>query len=285
MYDADDSDAPALLPQLLLLQRELLAICAARADAVAVLSLPRHFRRRECIAWRSAHGVELARLGGGAALADRDEVSAASYGAVYHPWLRGSRTSSGAVPPDGAVCGLIAGRELTRQVWVAPARIAVAGAGGVDLQLTDGEAADLADRQFNLLRAEAGDIVPLTAHTLDAGRSLRQLSVRRLMILLRKLLLERGAEFAFETHDERFREAVRVELDQLLGRLHAQGAFAGSTPAASFRVTADASVNPRAGVDAGRFVAVVQVAPSRPAEFILVRLERSGAGELRVSGG
>ena len=270
---------------LLAVQRELLVICAARADAVAILSLPRHFRRRDCIAWRSALAERLGALAGDDALAGREDVSVDSYGAVYHPWLTVAAAGKlCAVPPDGAACGIIAARELARQVWIAPARVALIGAVGLDQQLADDEAADLASRQFNLLRAEAGEILPITAHTLDAGRRLNQLSVRRLLILLRKWLLERGAEFVFATHDERFREAVKVELDQLLGRLYALGAFAGSTPATAFRVTTDASVNPPASVDAGRFVAIVQVAPSQPGEFILIRLERSGAGELRLSG-
>jgi len=275
--------------RLLDLQQALLLLCAARADVVALLSLPQHFRRRDCIAWRSALDERLRALGDGDLLSGREGVSVASYGAVYHPWLRElDGTAAGGLrarPPDGAVCGLVAARELRRQVWVAPARVELAGAAGIELVLSDADAADLVERQFNLLRLEAGAVLPVSAHTLEPASALRQLSVRRLMILLRKLLLERGAEFAFEPNHQRLREAVKVELDQLLGRLHAQGAFAGSTPAASFRVNVDASVNPPSQVDLGRFSAVIQVAPSVPAEFILVRLQRQGSGELRVSGG
>ena len=46
----------------------------------------------------------------------------------------------------------------------------------------------------------------MSAHTLSDERNLRQVSVRRLMILLRKVAIERGMDFVFESNHERFRE-------------------------------------------------------------------------------
>jgi phage tail sheath protein FI len=62
------------------------------------------------------------------------------------------------------------------------------------------------------------------------------------------------------------------------------GAFAGATPEQSFQVDTGPAVNPPEDVDRGRFVAVIKVAPSQPAEFITVALTRTGQGSLQVSG-
>jgi phage tail sheath protein FI len=143
--------------------------------------------------------------------------------------------------------------------------------------------ADLFARQFNLLRSEAADFRAMSAHTLSDERSLLQISVRRLMILIRKAALQRGMDFVFESNHERFREAARSALEDMLRFMFQRGAFAGLSEAASFRVLTDASVNPPQSVDQGRFIAVIQVAPSQPMEFITVLLTRTGAGELQVS--
>jgi phage tail sheath protein FI len=53
-----------------------------------------------------------------------------------------------------------------------------------------------------------------------------------------------------------------------------RGAFAGATPEQSYQVVTDSSVNTPESVDAGRFIAQIQVAPSQPLEFITVLLTR-----------
>jgi phage tail sheath protein FI len=62
----------------------------------------------------------------------------------------------------------------------------------------------------------------------------------------------------------------------MLQSMFDRGAFAGATPAQSFRVITDSSVNPPQSVDLGRFIAQIQVAPSQPMEFITVLLTRVG---------
>jgi phage tail sheath protein FI len=90
-------------------------------------------------------------------------------------------------------------------------------------------------------------------------------------------------DFVFESNHERFREGVAVMLRRLLRGLFERGAFAGATPERSYRVVTDAGVNPRQSVDQGRFVALIQVAPSQPAELITVTLTRSDEGALQVN--
>jgi hypothetical protein len=273
---------------LLAVQRAALHLCAARADVVAVLSVPAHFEKRDCIGWlekfRRRLGLPARRTG-----FDEDlrQIADLSYAAVYHPWLltrdEDAPDRLRPVPPDGAVCGMIAARERARGAWVAPANVPLAEALGLTPALSADDWVELFELQFNLVRPEPRDFRAMSAHTLADDRALLQLSVRRLMILLRKVAAERGMDFVFEPNDERFREGVRLALDEMLRAMFARGAFAGDTPQQAFRVVTDATVNPSQSVDQGRFIALIQVAPSQPLEFLTVLLTRVGENLLQAT--
>jgi len=63
----------------------------------------------------------------------------------------------------------------------------------------------------------------------------------------------------------------------MMGELFRRGAFAGATPAQSFRVVTDDTINKPADAEAGRFLVELRVAPSIPMRFIAVQLAQSGA--------
>jgi hypothetical protein len=268
---------------MLSLQRAVTNFCQARRDLVGVLALPLHFEKRQCIEWqeefRRRLGLPPRRSSRGFFEEARD-IADLSYVAVYHPWLFVADANAPgrmrAAPPDGAVCGMIAARELARQVWVAPANVPLQGALGLTPSFSTEDWAELFERQFNLARPEPHDFRVMSAHTLSDDRALLQLSVRRLMILLRKTAVTRGMDFVFESNHNRFREGVRVSLEAMLRFMFERGAFAGVTTRQAFRVTTDASVNPPQSIEQGRFIAQIQVAPSQPMEFITVLLTRIG---------
>ena len=72
---------------------------------------------------------------------------------------------------------------------------------------------------------------------------------------------------------------------EMLDGMFERGAFAGDTPTQSYQVVTDASLNTATGVDAGRFIVELRVAPSAPMSFLTIRLiqtsERSLAMEVR----
>lgn len=282
-FGAADEDATAVAGEPFLeLHAALINFCLARRDALAVLSLPRHYEARHCLAWQTALRARLGLPPRGLATEGAAEIADLSFAAVYHPWLLvADRDAAGGVratPPDGALCGLIAGHERERGVWIAPANRPVQGVLGLEPDLSTDDWADLFAAQFNLVRREAKDFRPMSAHTLSDERILWQISVRRLLILLRKMALTLGMNFVFESNHEHFREGARVLLSDMLRSLYARGALAGQTAAQAFRVVTDASVNPPQSIDQGRFVAQIQVAPSQPLEFITVLLSRSAEG-------
>jgi hypothetical protein len=266
------------LRRLIELHHALLNFCHARRDAFGVLALPAYFEKRQCIKWQEDFRAHLGLPRRRGVFNETQDIADLSYVAVYHPWLLLADSTASdrlrAVPPDGAACGLIAARERDRQVWVAPANVALGGLLGLTPEVSTGDWADLFDLQFNLVRREARDFRAMSAHTLSDESIWLQISVRRLLILIRKFVVERGMDFVFENNHERFRQGVRLMLEDALRFMHGLGAFAGASPAQSFQVVTDASVNPPQSVDLGLFVAQIRVAPSQPLEFITVLLTR-----------
>jgi phage tail sheath protein FI len=259
---------------------------------VGVINLPQAYDRESCLEWqaslRSRLRLPVLEAGSGPAAAfgrgldEPVEAGDLSYLAVYHPWLRvfDPRGPGRLIPPDGAVCGLIAARERERAAWIAPANRPLAGALGLGTNFSEDDWTILFERGFNLVRSEASGFAPMSAHTLSADRSLLQVSVRRLLILLKKAAVNLGMDFAFESNHAVFREGVRAVLEELLGDLYERGAFAGNSRAAAFRVVTGEEVNPPESLDAGRFIVLIQVAPSQPMEFITVQLIRLSEGGL-----
>jgi hypothetical protein len=250
-----------------------LALCAARGDIVAVLTLPEHYREEDAI----AHCDRLV-----ATTEDR----ALSFGALYHPWLigRGGELSGepGALPPDGAVTGQIARRTLLSGAWFAPANDPLVDVLALTPVLQPVRRLELQEAGVNLVRHEPRGFLVLAANTLTRDDELRALTVRRLLILLRRLALRRGTRYVFEPNDPNLRRIVERGFEATLDDLFVRGAFAGDTPEHAYQVDAGPSLNTRQSIDAGRFIVELRVAPSRPLTFVTVRLVQSGDRPLAV---
>lgn len=250
-------------------QRALVVLCAARGDAVALLSLPAHYDPARTLAWRDRLTGDPALTGGSAS-----GTSPVSYAGYWYPWLRvpdpAGLAPLRAVPPDGAVAGTIAARELARGAWIAPAGLPLRGPVQTVPALTGADTARLFNAGANLLRPVPGAISALSAHTLSTDPALLQLSVRRLLILVRKTALTQGQRYTFQTDNDQFRQLVRMRFERILGVLADGGALA------AFQVVAED------GDVAGSVVVRLRIAPSNPIEFITISLVRSGEGLLDV---
>ncbi len=263
-----------LADELIEVQAATLRLCAARGDLFTVLALPAHYREDDALA-------HVARLK--TAVADDRTLS---FGALYHPWLTVREASGGGVgasdtafrtvPPEGAVCGMIARRAIARGAWVAPANETLLGPVALSPRLALERRLDLQEGEVNLVRQEPRRFVTYSAVTLSDDPDLRDIQTRRLLILLRRLALRLGTTYVFEPHDAAFRRLVQRGFEGLLGDLFARGAFAGATPAEAFRVETGPAVNPPPSVDLGRFIVELRVAPARPLTFLTVRLVRTG---------
>ena len=266
--DLPDALSPAAYDEkpLLAVQRILIRLCAAQADRMAILSLPRHYRGRRVEEWQQRL-VATPEFFDGAPL---------SYAATYHGWVGMRETTIPSLaplrytPPDGAVCGLIAAREIERGAWIAPANDPLRTVADLDPNASDDEWLSFYNLQLNILRRRPGRYVLLSALTLSRNRLLAQISVRRLLIFLRKLALQEGQRYVFETNNERFRAAVQTYFERIMDQLLAQGGVQ------AYQIVTNEEVNTQNDIDNGRFVIALKVAPTNPIEFITVILLRSG---------
>lgn len=244
----------------------LLRLCAAHGALFAVLGLPQHFREQES---RSYLGALAARF------SNERNPSPLSYAAAYHPWLQ-SRSDAGTIvtmPPDGAALGVLAVRAADRGAWVAPANHRLNGVVALTPRLSPQD-----DVPLNDIRSQPHGFMALRADTLDtADPALRLISVRRLLILLRRLALQHGARYAFEPNGALLRSLVQQRFEQLLRGLYDRGALSGGAPAEAYQVSTDATLNTPSSVDQGRLLVELRVRPSLPMEFITVRLLQRGA--------
>ena len=274
-------------------QRVLLRIAQARADLLALLSLPAHYLEDAAL----AHPPRLLSVALPADPASAEatvppltgqETQAAGLAALYHGWVYGrtSGTTPGGVaddalrlqPPDGAALGLIARRALARGAWVAPANEALRQILALHNAAAPPRWQALQDARINVLRQTPRGFMLLAADTLAGDEDLRPISVRRLMQLLRRVALRLGAGYVFEPHDAVFRRAVQRGFEALLADLYQRGALAGETAAQAFQVVTGESLNTRVSTDAGRFIVELRVAPSRPMAFLTLRLTQTSDG-------
>lgn len=285
--------------ELLRLHRAALRMAAASGELFAVLGLPRHYRVSEAI--RYASRLRAVRASSFATDSDGfyfNERRVLSYGALYHPWvvfalLQLSRSGPTAVsngrrvasavgqtqsvcPPDGIVTGVLAARASGRGAWIAPANEPFKDVVALTPPIEAEAWLPLQEARVNLVRSDPRGFLTLAADTLSDELEWEPINVRRLIILLRRLALRRGASYVFEPNGDALRRSVDRGFTLLLTDLFRRGAFAGATAAESFKVVTEGAINTSADRDAGRFFAELRVAPSLPLQFLTVRLSQSG---------
>jgi hypothetical protein len=265
--------------ELLAIHQAMLRLCAARADIFAVLSLPRNYHTQPALDYKN-------RLM--AALMPEETERTLSFGALYHPWpvVRDSADNSAlavrAETPDGTVCGSIAQLTINSGAWYAAANLVLTGVVDLEPHLEEEAAQEFFDGQINLVAQESRGFVCTSSYTLSSETEVREINVRRLLILIRRLALRDGADFVFLPNDIALRNSVRRQFNQTLSNMFVRGAFTGSTQDEAFQVVTDSSVNTPEMIDQGRFIVELRVAPSLPLEFLTVRLVQTG-GEVLLS--
>jgi hypothetical protein len=260
--------------RILTLHQAMLRMGAARGDMFVLLSLPEAWREEEALAHKLALRT---------AQAGPDEERALSFGAIYHPWLTVSEydgppdVSIRYVPPDGAVCGTYAARTLAGGAWFAAANQALRSVVALQPELGPSAALDFFNAQLNLVLSDPRGFLVMSSQTLSPDLDLRQINVRRLLMLLRRVALREGARLVFEPNDRAFQRRVQRHFERVLSGLFERGAFAGDTSEQAYRVVTDASINTQESMDQGRFIVELRVAPSLPLAFLTVRLVQTGA--------
>ncbi len=247
------------------LQNRLVQFADQTRDVVVLLDVPPGLTRHQVFDWRSQFR--------------------SSYAACYWPWLQAARNDDDRdrlirINPSAVAAGIIAARELSFGVSHGPANCISRAVINVDEPLSEAQHDQLHPMGINVYLKERDGVRLTAARTLSRDPSLRQLSVRRLMILLVRVLQRQTHWMVFEPNNRRLWRDVRRMLHNFLADLYRSGVFKGSTEEEAFFVRCDEHTNPRPMVDAGKLIAEIGVAPAEPLEFIVLRITRDGDSTL-----
>jgi len=210
-----------------------------------------------------------------------------AYAAAYHPWLTVARRDDERdnlirVPPSALAAGVIASTEWKFGITHGPANVLASEVVDVDDRVSPRRHDELHPQGVNVYLRERDGIRLTAARTLSRDSQWRQLSVRRLMIMLRRALETQMQWAVFETNGPRLRHELTQLLRVYLRRLFQAGAFKGATEEEAFFVNCDAVLNTASTLERGQVIAEIGVAPAEPIEFIVLRLTRDGDGTLTI---
>lgn len=205
--------------------------------------------------------------------------------ALYFPFLRVLRDGPAMdVAPGGAVAGLIARTDETRGVWKAPAGLEadLRDVAGPTIRITDDENGALNPPAVNCLRQFPGKSVVVWGGRTWLGNiasDWKYVNVRRLAMFIEESV-ERGTQWAaLEPNDEKLWAAIRLSVGNFLQGLFRDGAFAGHRAQDAYFVKCDRSTMTEADIHQGRLIALIGIAPVKPAEFVVLRLTRTVASK------
>lgn len=250
----------------------------ARADLVAILALPRWIDVNGARELRRALRRERGLTSPGPAGDSARQIADLGLVALVHPWVvlsgtRGRATRS--VPPDGALCGVLARREASGGPWLSPGNQAVSGSLGLEPQFDVEGLGQLVDDQFLSLEQRAGTVQFVGGATQSDLARVTPIAVRRLIQFLHRECLRLGRRWVFETNGWELERDVRTTLLDLLEGVAERGGLASTVVGEGFELSVQGASDPDA-VERGELVVVLRVAPAYPLEFIEIRLVRSG---------
>ena len=258
---------PNDLAEITALQLRLVEFADLLRSFVVLLDVPPGLGQRQVLKWRAQFN--------------------SSYAAAYHPWLVVSRRDDSRdalirVPPSAVAAGIIVRQEAAFGVPHGPANVIAAGVVDVADRISPARHDELHPLGVNVYLRERDGIRVTAARTLSRDPAYRQLSVRRLMTMLARVLDRKTQWIVFEPNNAALRREVRQLIHSYLRQLYRAGALRGATEEEAFFVRCDEELNPPRVADAGQLVAHIGVAPAEPLEFIVLRLARDGDGTLTV---
>jgi phage tail sheath protein FI len=202
------------------------------------------------------------------------------YAALYYPWLNVRDPSVQQVvlaPPSGHVAGIYARVDTERGVHKAPANEVIFGITQIDQQITTREQ-DLLNPfpvNINVLRffPDRGNRV-WGARVVTSDPQWKYVNVRRLFIFLESSLQVGTQWVVFEPNDEPLWARVRASVTNFLTTVWRSGALQGVTAAEALFVKVDRTTMTQDDIDNGRLIILVGVAPVKPAEFVIFRIQQ-----------
>jgi phage tail sheath protein FI len=206
------------------------------------------------------------------------------YAALYFPRIEArdpfvARTVG--VGPSGHIAGLYARVDVERGVHKAPANEVIRGIDtangfhGLEDEITKREQDVLNPKGINALRffPDRGTRV-WGARTLSSDGSWKYINVRRIFIFVERSIDVGTQWVVFEPNDEKTWARVRQTITNFLTTVWRSGALFGTKADEAFFVRVDRTTMTQDDIDNGRLIVVIGIAPVKPAEFVIFRIQQ-----------
>ncbi|NJO87352.1 MAG: phage tail sheath family protein [Lewinella sp.] len=214
-------------------------------------------------------------------LSDREFDLLNNFGA-YKAIVTGLNDLTLAVPPSGAIAGVIASVDRTRGVWKAPANVSINGVLAPVATFTQAQLGALnvdvnAGKSINAIRAFTGKgTLVFGARTLAGNdNEWRYVNVRRFYNMVEESIKKATVQFVFEPNDSNTWVRVQAMIENFLSLQWRAGALQGAKQEQAFQVAVGLGKTMTAlDILEGRMIVQIAMAPVRPAEFIILRFEQ-----------
>ncbi len=172
--------------------------------------------------------------------------------------------------------------DARQGVWKAPANEGLSGVIAPVVMVDNDDQGRLnvdaaTGKSINVLRAFAGrgTLVWGARTLLGNDDNWRYVNVRRLFIFLEESIEKSMNAYVFEPNTANTWVKCQTAIENFLFTIWRQGGLAGAKPTDAYKVAIGLGVTMTADdVNAGRLIVDVMVAPSRPAEFIILRFSQ-----------
>lgn len=179
---------------------------------------------------------------------------------------------------SGHLLGIYARTDITRGVHKVPANEVVRGILGFETKLTKGEQDILNPLHLNCFRdfrEENRGLRIYGGRVATSNPEFRYINVRRLLLFIEQSL-DTGLQWAvFEPNSEPTWATVKQSITGFLTTVWRDGGLEGLLAEEAFEVHIGYDVTmTQDDIDNGRMIAVVKVAPVKPAEFVIIRISQ-----------
>ena len=207
----------------------------------------------------------------------RDAIDT-KYAALYYPWIEVRDPSvhrNVIAPPSLHMVGLYARVDVNRGVHKAPANEVIGAITRIAQDVNQREQDMLNPSGINALRFFPGRGNRVWgARTLSSDSAWRYINVRRIFIYV-EASIDRGTQWVvFEPNDEPLWARVRATITNFLTSTWRSGMLQGSTPDEAFFVKVDRTTMTQDDIDNGRLICLIGIAPVKPAEFVIFRIQQ-----------
>jgi hypothetical protein len=209
------------------------------------------------------------------------------FATYYYPWLSVRDLNTGEIvlaPPSGHMAGLWARTDATRGVHKAPANDRLRGVLGVARRVTPSEQGELNEAGVNVIRMFDTGVRPWGARTLTDRPDMKYINVRRTFCMIEESIAQGTSWTVFEPNDTELWSMVVRDLKAFLTGVWRDGALMGRTPEEAFMIKCDRETNPPDSVDRGLLVALIWLAPVKPAEFVVFKVSQFSGGTIIEEG-